>query len=119
VLNVLITITNLHESLDMACGSYEIDSTELLQRRFKSIFSTDDCCNPVLEWLVKPNIHLSDVDFTPDLVFKALSTIKCNSACGLDVSHIVVHIKTTFNCAIVTSFGALTNIRGQTATFKH
>jgi len=94
---------------DGSMANTDMEKAELLQEGFKSVFSTDDFCNPVMDRLVKPNVHLSDVDFTPDLVFKALSTIKCNSACGPDrmSPRLLFMLKQPLSVPLSLVFGAL------------
>ena len=86
-----------------------MEKAELLQQRFKSVFVTDNCCNPVMDRLVNSNVHLSDVDFAPQLVFKSLSTIKCNSACGPDrmSPRLLFMLKQTLSIPLALVFGAL------------
>ena len=58
------------KTADGSLANTDIEKAELLQQRFKSVFTTDDCCNPVMDKLVKSNVHLSAVDFSPELVLK-------------------------------------------------
>jgi len=99
-------------SLKRADGSMantDMEKAELLQQRFKSVFVSDNCCNPVMDRLVNSNVHLSDVDFTPELVFKSLSTIKCNSACGPDrmSPRLLFMLKQALSVPLALVFGAL------------
>ena len=94
---------------DGSMANTDMEKAELLQQRFKSVFVTDNFCNPVMDRLVNSNVHLSDVEFTPELVFKSLSTIKCNSACGPDrmSPRLLFMLKQTLSVPLSLGFGAL------------
>jgi len=44
----------------------------------------DDGSNPTIARMIPDNVNLGDIDCTPNGVFKALGSIKPNSACGPD-----------------------------------
>jgi len=69
---------------DGSFANNDFERAEVLQQHFKSVFVVGDGSNPTIARMVPDNVNLGDVDFTPNGVFKALGSIKPNSACGPD-----------------------------------
>ena len=51
---------------------------------FSSVFTNDNHVTPQIDKLVDPDIELSDVHFSPDLVWRAINKLKAKHSSGPD-----------------------------------
>ena len=57
---------------------------DLLGKFFSSVFTNDNHVTPQIDKLVDPDIELSDVHFSPDLVWHAINKLKAKHSSGPD-----------------------------------
>ena len=51
---------------------------DFLGKFFSSVFTNDNHVTPQIDKLIDPDIELSDVHFSPDLVWRAINKLKAN-----------------------------------------